>query len=77
MSLHNRPEYNTPEIVAALRAFGIDPEKPSQLADAFRLGWTAAQPGWRPSRCAECTCEFGGAQCDWIKTPKLQDWESR
>lgn len=66
MSLHRRPEHNTPEIVAALKAHGL-PDGPSQLADAFRLGWNAAQPGWKPERCAECNCEFGGLDCRWIK----------
>lgn len=68
MSLHNRPEFNGPEIIAALKAHGLDTDSPSQLSDAFRLGWMAAQPGWKPQRCAECDCEFGGADCNWIKS---------
>lgn len=67
MSLHHNPDYNTPEMIAAMRAHGIDPETPSQLADAFRLGFKAAAPGWKPQRCEGCTCAFGGAACDDIK----------
>lgn len=26
-----------------------------------------------PMRCAECTCENGGADCNWIKTPAPDD----
>lgn len=68
MSLHNRPEHNTTAIVAAMVAHGIEPDQPSQIADAFRLGWAAAQPGWQPERCAECDCEVGGMGCNWIKS---------
>lgn len=67
MSLHNKPEHNTPEIVAALRAHGMEVERPSMLSDAFRLGYASAQPEWKPQRCAECDCEFGAADCNWIK----------
>jgi len=70
MSLHNKPAYNTPEMIAAMRAHGIDPEKPSQLADAFRLGFKAAAPDWKPQRCEGCDCEFGGADCSVFKTPR-------
>lgn len=67
MSLLNNPKYNSPEIDAALLAHGLSTDKHNQLSDAFRLGWAAAQPGWKPERCAECDCEFGGMQCSWIK----------
>lgn len=72
MSLHNKPEYNTPEIVAALRAHGLDPDQPNVAADAFRLGWAARDPDWVTPRCAECDCEFGGADCNWIKSPAIE-----
>lgn len=71
MSLHNSPDHNTPEIHAAMRAHGIDPEVPSQVADAFRIGWISAQPGWEAQRCAECDCEHGGADCSWIRAPRF------
>jgi len=71
MTLHNESEHNSPEVVAALKAHGMDADKPSHLADAFRLGWAARDPAWAADRCAECNCENGGAECDWIKTPKL------
>lgn len=68
MSLHNKPEFNTPEIIAALRAHGMETDKPNMLSDAFRSGFLAAQPGWEPQRCAECDCEFGGGDCNWISS---------
>jgi len=67
VSLHNDPQYNTPEIIARMKAHGMDVDKPSMLSDAFRLGYMAAQPGWKPGRCEGCTCEFGGADCAEIK----------
>lgn len=63
---HKKPEQNSAAIRAALIAHGLDPDKPSQLADAFRLGWMAAQPGWEAHRCAECDCVFGAADCNWL-----------
>lgn len=63
MSLHNKPEFNTPKIIAALKAAGLPTDTPSQNADSFRLGFISAQPGWRPARCEGCDCEFGGADC--------------
>lgn len=57
MSLLNDPEYNTPEIIGGLLKAGMDPWNHSQLADAFRIGWVAAQHAvrenpdwseWRP-----------------------------
>lgn len=68
MSLHNKPEYNTPELVAAMKAHGMETDHPSVLSDAFRLGWTVNSPDWKPARCAECDCEFGGAACNWIRS---------
>ena len=41
MSYHLKPEYNTPEILTALALHGLSTDKPSQLSDAFRLGWLA------------------------------------
>jgi hypothetical protein len=70
VSLHNRPEHNTPEIVAALKAHGFRVGTPDIGADAFRLGRASAAPGWKPQRCAECDCEFGGADCSWIKSTR-------
>ena len=42
MSLHTKPEHSTPAIKEALKAHGMESEKPSMLADGFRLGWAAA-----------------------------------
>jgi hypothetical protein len=71
MSLHNKPEFNSPEIRDLLLAHGFDPDKPSLTADAFRMGFTAAQPDYKVSRCENCTCDVGGAQCHAIKmTPR-------
>lgn len=71
MSLHKDPHHNSPEIHGALRAHGMKTDQPDILADAFRLGWAANTPNWEAQRCAECDCEFGGADCNWIKTPPL------
>ncbi len=70
MSLHNSPEHNTDCIIAAMKAHGLRTDGPDMMADAFRLGWAAAAPNWRPQRCDECNCEFGGADCSWIKGRK-------
>jgi len=43
MSLHNNEEFNTVEIKAALKKHGFATDMPSQLADAFRVGWIAAK----------------------------------
>lgn len=42
MSLHNRPEFNTPGIVDGLKLHGMRHDTPSQLADAFRQGYVYA-----------------------------------
>ena len=44
MSHHNPksfPEHNTLEMHAALVLHGLDHDKPSMMADAFRFGWMA------------------------------------
>jgi hypothetical protein len=68
MSFHSDPEYNTPEIIAGLKAHGMPVDTPSMLSDAFRLGRVTAGADWKPERCPECDCEFGGADCTWIKS---------
>lgn len=70
MSLHNKPEYNTPEIVARLKAHGMEVDTPSMMSDAFRLGFLNAAENWRPARCENCSCAFGGADCSDVKHPK-------
>ena len=42
MSLHNRPEFNTPGIIDGLKLHGMEHDEPSQLADAFRQGYVYA-----------------------------------
>jgi hypothetical protein len=68
MSLHNNPEFNTPEIISGLKAHGMPVDTPSMLSDAFRLGHLSAAPDWKADRCDECDCEFGGADCTWIQS---------
>jgi hypothetical protein len=70
MTLHNKPDFNTPEIVARLKAHGMEVDTPSMLSDAFRLGYLSASSDWQPQRCEGCSCEFGGADCDVIKRPE-------
>jgi len=70
MSMHNNPNFNTPEIQSALICHGMPANEPNILADAFRSGWLAAQPGWEPGRCMGCTCEHGGLDCTVFKRDK-------
>ena len=41
MSLHNKPDYQIPELIEALKAHRLPHDTPSQLADSFRIGWMA------------------------------------
>ena len=43
MSLHNNPKYQTAELIESLKLHGLNHDKPSQLADAFRTGWMAGR----------------------------------
>jgi hypothetical protein len=46
MSFHDKekfPQYNTPKIIEQLSKHGLSVDKPSQLSDAFRLGYLAAK----------------------------------
>lgn len=47
MSFHNKPEYNTPAIVEGLQKHGLEHDTPSQLSDAFRLGFVYADRAQR------------------------------
>jgi hypothetical protein len=42
MSLHKSPIYNNEIMHSYMLAQGLDIHNPSQLSDAFRLGWVAA-----------------------------------
>lgn len=44
MSFHKKPKYQIPELIQALKDHGLEHDTPSQLADAFRTGYLAAQP---------------------------------
>ena len=41
MSFHNKPHYQIPELIEALKAHRLPHDTPSQLADSFRIGWMA------------------------------------
>lgn len=43
MSLHNNSYYQDAQLIAALKEHRLPHNKPSQLADAFRIGWMAAK----------------------------------
>ena len=43
MSLHNKPNYQIPELIEALKAHRLPHDTPSQLADSFRIGWMACR----------------------------------
>lgn len=43
MSFHNKPNYQIPELIEALKAHRLPLDTPSQLADSFRIGWMACR----------------------------------
>ena len=43
MSFHNKPDYQIPELIEALKAHQLPHDTPSQLADSFRIGWMACR----------------------------------
>ena len=43
MSFHNKPNYQIPELIEALKAHRLPHDTPSQLADSFRIGWRACR----------------------------------
>ena len=43
MSFHNKPHYQIPELIEALKAHRLPHDTPSQLADSFRIGWMACR----------------------------------
>ena len=43
MSFHNKPNYQIPELIEALKAHRLPHDTPSQLADGFRIGWMACR----------------------------------
>ena len=43
MSFHNKPNYQIPELIEALKAHRLPHDTPSQLADSFRIGWMACR----------------------------------
>lgn len=48
MSLHKNPKYQIPELIAALKEHRLDVDTPSQLSDAFRIGWLAGREAKSP-----------------------------
>ena len=66
MSLHANPKYNPPEMRGLLIGHGMKADTPDMLADAFRLGWAAAKGITKVTRCENCNCEFGDADCNRI-----------
>jgi hypothetical protein len=64
--LHKRTFPRHEELVEALKAHGLEHKTPSQLADAFRLGWAAALA------CPVCKA-VPGEQCkDFAGLPMLE-----
>ena len=43
MSFHNKPHYQIPELIEALKAHRLPHDTPGQLADSFRIGWMACR----------------------------------
>ncbi len=71
MSLHNRPEFNTPGIIDGLKLHGMEHDTPSQLADAFRQGYVYAMtpPTERPTEKATHWMDARGLVVtdDWLR----------
>ena len=63
MNLHHRPEYNTDKIKDGLKSHGMETDSPSQLSDAFRVGFIYAQ-----QQCLKAISN--------IPTPKTEDMMS-
>ena len=69
MSFHNKPNYQIPELIEALKAHRLPNDTPSQLADSFRIGWMACRELARADSVLEDT-----ARLDWLdKQIKVQD----
>ena len=61
MSFHNKPNYQIPELIEALKAHRLPHDTPSQLADSFRIGWMACRELARADSAQE-----DAARLDWI-----------
>ena len=59
MTLHKRTFPEQATLTEALKSHGLETDTPSQLADAFRLGWQAAINHER-SECAKVCDAMGG-----------------
>lgn len=67
MSLHNKPNYQIPELIEALKAHRLPHDTPSQLADSFRIGWMACR------ELAQATAAPAAPAGDWLWV-KLMDF---
>ena len=61
MSFHNKPNYQIPELIEALKAHRLPHDTPSQLADSFRIGWMACRELARADSVQE-----DAARLDWL-----------
>ena len=61
MSFHNKPNYQIPELIEALKAHRLPHDTPSQLADSFRIGWMACRELAQADSVQE-----DAARLDWI-----------
>ena len=64
MSFHNKPNYQIPELIEALKAHRLPHDTPSQLADSFRIGWMACRelaqaPYTAVAPAKSCDCSQG------------------
>ena len=74
MSLHNKPQ--SPELVAALKVHHLSTNTPSQLSDAFRLGWQARADLHRPAPAQDASLLSTNQNYDYqVSSSTAQDAE--
>ena len=72
MSFHNKPNYQIPELIEALKAHRLPHDTPSQLADSFRIGWMAC----RELAQADSVQEDAALVCDYCGALTPDPWHS-
>ena len=70
MSFHNKPNYQIPELIEALKAHRLPHDTPSQLADSFRIGWMACR-----ERAQADSVQEDAARYRWLRDQAHPDSE--
>ena len=69
MSFHNKPNYQIPELIEALKAHRLPHDTPSQLADSFRIGWRACRELAQADSVQEDAARYRFLRdCEWRDT---------